>query len=384
MKGHRTWSKAGAAAPAALIVAALALVSCGRPVLKVALLTKLEAGSVVGASEVNAATLFLEDRAARRSGAGGGARDGGAAGRPARDMEIVPFDDGWDPDKAVAAYGKARAEGFSFFVTSHTSTCAVRLAEPMRRDGVLAMVTGSTTTLLSGKDDLILRDVPDLRFEQEAIARYVAGLPGRDVLVILDLDNEAYTLPALEAFKAALGSGKRVSEERIRMSALDIERIRSVISSTPYDTLYVLVGAYQATAGSFAQLSMAAKPAARVVFTPWLNSPALAATAGPALAVSTLPSHYPPKGSSPEVDAYIARFKARFGYAPTLISLNVYKALEVLAAAWDSGAATPEACKLWIVGKGRVPTSLGEALFDAAGDSSSPFYMIENPVAELR
>lgn len=375
----RARSAAAAAVLAAAALAAASLASCARPPLKVALLTKLEAGSLVGASEVNAATLFLEDRAAARRG-------GGARGRasPPRDIEIAPFDDGWDPDKAVAAYEKARAEGFSFFVTSHTSTCAVRLEEPMRRDGVLAMVTGSTTELLSGKDDLILRDVPDLRFEQAAIARYVDGLPGNEVLVIVDLDNGAYTLPALEAFKAALGSGKRVAEERIRMSALDIERIRSVISSVRYDVLYVLVGAYQATAGSFAQLSMAARPAARVVFTPWLNSPALAATAGPALALSTLPSHYPPRGSAPDVDAYIARFKGRFGYAPTLISLNVYKALEVLAAARDEGASTPEDYKRWVVGKGSIPTSLGKAVFDAYGDSASPIYMIENPVAEFR
>ncbi|MBN1241906.1 MAG: amino acid ABC transporter substrate-binding protein [Spirochaetales bacterium] len=355
-------------AGAALSLALVAVLSgCARAVLRVALLTKLESGSLVGASEANAATLFLEERA--------------SAGK-AGDIEVVPYDDAWLPDKALLAYERARADGIDFFITSHTSTCAIGLEPAMRRDGVFAMVTGSATTALSGKDDLILRNVPDLTFEQERIADYVSGLPGTSVLVLRDLDNGAYTEPAFWAFSRGL-VGKDLRLHDVRMSALDLGQVREAMLEKPFDVLYVLVGAYQASAGTFAQLAASINPEARIVFTPWLKTPALAASAGRALERSTLPSHYPAKGQDERVDGYIERFEARFGYVPTFISLNVYAGLETLAAAWDSGARTPLEFKRWILERGEVPTSFGTAVFDRYGDSNTPIVMIEDPRREF-
>jgi ABC-type branched-subunit amino acid transport system substrate-binding protein len=345
----------------------MALAGCARPVLRIALLTKLESGSIVGASEANAATLFLEERA--------------KSGRRA-DIEVAPFDDGWLPDKALQAYERARAAGFEFFVTSHTSTCAIVLEPPMRRDGVFAMVAGSVTTTLSGKDDLILRNVPDLAFEQARIADYVSGLPGSSVLVLRDLDNGAYTEPAFRAFAAGV-EGKELRIQGIRMSALDLDAVRTTMLERPFEILYVLVGGYQASAGAFAQLARSIDPGIRIVFTPWLKTPALAASAGPALERSTLPSHFPAKGQDPRVDGYIERFRVRFGYMPTFISLNVYAGLETIAAAWDAGARTPDEVKRWILERGEVPTIFGASAFDRFGDSNTPLFMIEDPRREF-
>ncbi len=350
-----------------LIPLALFFASCAKPGLRIALLTKLEAGSLVGASEMHAATLFLEDRA--------------AAGKSAT-ITIEPFDDGWEPTKAIAAFDRARGQGYRFFVTSHPSNCALALLEPMRKGGVFAMATGSTTNQLSGADDLILRNVPDVEHEQRAIAEYIARLPGDRVLVLRDLDNEAYTEPAIKAFRAAL-SGKTIVESTLRMSALDIGAVRATLSTTAYDTLYILVGSYEARAGSFAQISAALRPQAKIVFTPWLKTPALVETAGPALARSILPAHYPPRGVDRRIDDYVVRFRARFGYAPTFISLNVYAALEIMAAAWDGGARNPEAMKRWIIDKKTVPTSFGDFSFDSFGDAAGRLYFIEDPRGEF-
>lgn len=364
--GRRRARRLAATAAFALSLGAIAS-GCARPVLRIALLTKLESGSLVGASEANAATLFLEERA--------------KAGRK-MDIEVKPYDDGWLPEKALMAYERARADGFEFFVTSHTSTCAIGLEPAMRRDGVLAMVTGSATTALSGKDDLILRNIPDLAYEQKLIADYVSKLPGTEVFVLRDLDNGAYTEPAFWSFSTNI-TGKNLRLHDIRMSALDLEATREAMLEKPFDVLYVLVGGYQASAGAFAQLAVSIYPEVRVVFTPWLKTPALAASAGPALARSTLPSHYPAKGQDPRVDGYIERFQARFGYVPTFISLNVYAGLETLAAAWDSGARTPVEFKRWILGRGEVPTSFGFSVFDRFGDSTTPLDMIEDPRREF-
>jgi branched-chain amino acid transport system substrate-binding protein len=57
----------------------------------------------------------------------------------------------------------------------------------------LIIDTASASPALTGKDDYLLRIVPDAVQEQRAIARQVNRLPGRRLLVLQDESNLAYT-----------------------------------------------------------------------------------------------------------------------------------------------------------------------------------------------
>lgn len=350
---------------------ALSVLSCSRPI-EVAILTKLEAGSIVGSSELNAARLFVEDRGDRL-------------------LRFKAFDDGWDPPKAVSAFAEARNEGVRFVITSHPSNCALAIAEAANGAGVLTLITGATTAELSGRDDLILRVVPDLAREQTWMAERVAETGKRSVLVVRDTDNEAYTRPAYAYFSEALaaaagkggGSPLRLRELLVSVNGLDLEALRPRMAAEPFDLCYILVGSYKSAAGGVAQLSAAVAPAAPIFFTPWMRTPALVETAGPALAQARMGGHLPPRGRDPALDAYIDRFEKRFGYRPTAVSVYVYGALSLLAEAFEAGARTPEAVKARLLARGKAETPFFTFEFDEFGDAVMPFHLIEDIAGEF-
>ncbi|RPI93682.1 MAG: amino acid ABC transporter substrate-binding protein [Spirochaetales bacterium] len=323
---------------------------------KIAVMTRLQSGSTVGSSEINASKLFLEERGVHN-------------------IEIVPFNDDWEPARAIEAYAEMRSQGIRILITSHVSTCALALRDSINRDRVLTMVTGSATDQLSGSDDFIFRNIQDVSIEQKSIAEYVNRMPGGSLLIIRDTDNHSYTTPALKYFREILRKPSvRVID--VSVSALDMAALESAIRRNHFDTVYVLVGGYKVVAGTIAQMAKKASPGARIVFTPWMKSPALLQTLGGAVKDAVMPSHYPPRSESRAVDEYVSGFKKRFGYAPTFISLNVYAALEILSAAIAAGNTTPDEIKSYILKTGRFETRFGAVEFDAYGDVTKPLYFI--------
>jgi branched-chain amino acid transport system substrate-binding protein len=340
-----------------LFVTMFSVAGCTRQKIQVALMTKLESGSIVGSSEVNAARLFLEDNDIDY-------------------IEVTPFDDAWDPAKALQAYADIRSRGINILVTSHVSTCAVALAEPVNRDGVLTLVTGATTDRLTGQDDFIIRNVQDVSQEQKNIGRWMRGKAYAGLLVVRDTDNSAYTEPALKYFSEAYGQQPPVVE--VSMNNLNMNELKARMAAQPFASLYLLIGAYRSNAGSIAQLARTIRPDVPIVYTPWMKTPTLLETAGNSLTGSIMPSHYPPKGGNAAVDEYVAHFHKKFGYAPTFISLNVYSAFDILNQAIAAGHRDPQAIREYILKKGAFKTRFGEIRFDRYGDAAGDLYYIEN------
>lgn len=325
-------------------------------------MTKLESGSIVGSSEIDAARLFLEDR-------------------QIKNMEIFPINDGWEPDKAKLAYEEVKRRGIKLLITSHVSTCAIAISDSINNDRILTFVTGATTDILSGKKDFIFRNIQDVNAEQKSIAEYINALPQKKVLIIRDTDNHGYTDPALRHFRDSLK--KPVSVIDISIAGLDLGMLKKQLKREDFDILYLLIGGYKSAAGSIAQLAKQTRPKTLIVFTPWIKTPTLIETAGHAIKSSTIPSHYPPRAESPAINSYMERFKNKFGYSPTFISLNVYNALHIIADAIAAGKRSPEEIRDHIVTKKTFSTDFGTITFDEFGDVQMPLYYITDLTREF-
>ncbi|HPO14140.1 MAG TPA: ABC transporter substrate-binding protein [Candidatus Hydrogenedentes bacterium] len=325
--------------------------------LPIAIMTKLESGSIVGSSEFNAGKLFLEDQGITS-------------------IDLVPLNDDWKPDKTKEAYEEFKKKGLRILVTSHVSSCAVAIMDQINQDKVFAFVTGATTDALTGKDDYILRDIQDVQLEQKSIAEYVNALPGDKLVIIRDIVNNAYTEPAKKHFEHYLAKGSVRSCE-ISTDALDTNAVQTQLQREPFDVVYLLIGGYQSSAvGTLAQLVTQINPSAAIVLTPWVKSPVLLEAAGNAIKNCTLPSHYPPRGQNPAVDTYVDNYKKRFGYAPTFISLNVYTALEILYQAIQNNCTDPDSIKAYILKQKTFHTRFRTTTFDAFGDADIPLYFV--------
>lgn len=353
--------------PLLLYISAILFLSCSKDI-PVALMTKLESGSIVGSSEVIAVRRFRSKH-------------------PDSHIKIQEIDDSWDPAKTVSAFSNIQKRGIKFIITSHTSACAVAIAEEINSTETLTLIAGATTDTLSGQDDWILRIIPDVNIEQRAVARAIAPLKGTRLLLLRDLDNSPYTLPGSNYFMDEWikgGEDRSVQIEDIHADRLSLSDLKTLFQKKSYNILYIMIGGYRATAGNIAQLSYSYHPDATILFTPWMYNPDLVNSAGPALKNSYFATFFPKRSKAPAMDAYLSAIEEEFNFTPTLISLKVYEALCILHEAFLSGARKPRDVKQYILNSSPVRTDFGYIEFDAFGDSSSDFYLIDDIPGEFR
>lgn len=348
-----------------IIILALGLViSCSsRPPIKIAIMTKLVSASTVGSSEINATRIFIEDN-------------------NINDIEIMPYDDQWNPDHAKKQYDIIRNQQIQFMITSHISACLVAIEADINRDRILTFATGATTDKVSGKNDFIFRNVVDVEKEQKSIAEYMNGNFNK-LLIIRDSDNNAYTEPAMNHFKKNFKS-EIVRIIDVSMDKLDLEALRKEIISLKFESVYLLIGGYKVHSGTIAQLCRQIKSDCPIMYTPWMKSPILLETAGSSLAGSILPSHYPPRGQYKPVDDYIDEYVKKYGDAPTFISLNVYSALDILNQIHKAGITKAEEAKDYILKTKTFNTRFGKITFNEYGDVDAPLYFITDIRKEFK
>ena len=236
-----------------IVLLSLCLVQCTKQKkIRVGVITKLESGSLVGSSEINAAKLFFEKH-------------------HISNLEIIPFNDSWNPMKTKKAYKEALANEVDVLITSHVSTCANRISKDINHDKILTLLTGATTDEISNRDDYLFRVIPDVNEEQKSIARYINHLKGNNVLVIRDTENCGYTKPALHYFQQYLTKrNTRIIE--IGISKLELASLEKQIRKSHYDIVYLLIGGYKSNAGSIAQLCIKVKPHTTIMYTPWMKN----------------------------------------------------------------------------------------------------------------
>lgn len=326
---------------------------------KVAVFTKLESGSIIGSSEIDAIRMYFEKH-------------------NIDNIEIFPFNDGWNPDLIEGVYKEARKKGINIFFTSHTSTCAMELKRltDKEMDDVIVFITGSTTDLLSDIDDNNIRVTQDVIKEQKSMAEEIAKYNYKNLMILRESDNFRYTDPGLNYFSENYKSNFEVVD--FSASKIDMKELYEKVSNIKYDAAYVLVGGNQALGGSIAQLAWKLNPDAKIYLTPWNNAPTFIETAGKAVDNCVIGSHYPSKKNYLPLDEYLKNFKARYGYAPTYNSLHVYKAVTVLEDALSAGNYTPKDIKSYIIDKKTFETELGKLKFSKTGDVDMPLYFIDN------
>lgn len=347
-----------------LIVILVLTTACSRKKkIKVAVMTKLSSASIVGSSEINATKMFMEKN-------------------KVNNIEIYVYDDQWNPEESVKQFHKMREDGIDILITSHVSSCIVAIEDLINAERVFTFVTGATTDVISNKDDYIFRNIQDVISEQRSIAGFMTG-KFDDLLIVRDVDNFAYTEPALKYFLESFNQDN-VKIIDVSMSRLNQEELINQLQGLRFGSLYLLIGGYQVNAGNIAQLVNQFNPGLPIIYTPWMKSPTLLETAGKTLEHSFIPSHYPPFGEDKRITEYLTEYAEKFGESPTYISLNVYSALEIIWKAIENGYTKPDEIKNFILNQKTFTTRFGEIEFNRYGDIDAPFYIIYDIVKEFR
>lgn len=336
------------------------------PPVPVGLLAAIDSGSAIGSSEVHAYQLFREEQ--EHIG-----------------LRLLPLDNQWNTERAALIIASAMNQGIHLFISSNPSKVELAGAHMFKSGRALLISTASTTPELTGKDDYLLRIIPDAVKEQRALAQEVAQWPGHRLLVIQDTGNRAYTDAAFVAFAIELA---RLSTWQIERHQLVIAEFKpaelQVLFSGDYDALYILAGSAQPVIGNIAQLFNLQHQQDPILLTPWSRSPAIAETAGDAVSHLVLPSVYAAHDEDTAIADYYRRFTARFGYPPLSTAVQIRQALELLDQAFSAGQRSPQAVKECLLSKPLHHTSLGNVSFDRYGDVSGNYYFIRDVRREFQ
>lgn len=326
--------------------------------LKVAVMTVLESGSIIGSSEIDALRLYLKEN-------------------DVKNIEIIPFNDGWDPLRVPAVYQEIREAGIDIIITSHTSTCAVVLKEltDLEQDEVLVFITGSTTNLLTGIDDNNIRLVQDVSREQKSIADNINSYNFNNLLIVRDLYNINYTEPALRFFTEHYKGQFEIIDFSIQ--DIKIHEIEKEMEKKDFDAVYTLIGGNQSVSGTMAQLGYIKNPEAKIFFTPWNNATTVVETSGEAIKNVEMANHYS-IFSDESVKGYMEAFKAEFGYLPTYNSLHLYKTIDIIHQVNEMGIKNPSDIKAYIIETKVFETPFGRHVFDEYGDTEMDLHFIQN------
>lgn len=341
------------------------LTSCTQEPVKVAVIARLESGSIMGMSTWDQ-VKFFEER------------------NDSKGIEFYPYNDDGSREGIEKVYEELKAEGIDIIVTAHKSDSGIWLSELIQKDGAdkIMFAAGTTTDLLTGLDDNFIRFVQSAHQEQKAAVSYIKEKGFKDVLIIRDIDNISYADTALKSFDENYDFNFELID--INVKNIDFVDLENQLKLKKYDLVYLVIGDYNVSSGAIAQLAVKVRPDTKILYNGWMKTQGLLETAGESLKQSAMLSHYPARGENDILDKYLVEFFDSYGYTPNTIGITVYKIIDALNQSVESGNSTPDEIKTFMIQKKTINTELADVVLDEYGDSIAPFYFIQDIYGEFK
>jgi branched-chain amino acid transport system substrate-binding protein len=321
--------------------------------------------SDLGVQGRNGATLAVEELNAR----------GGIAGRR---VELLVADERETPDAVVDAVRELDRQGAAVLVGFMTSAAA-RAGLPAAEKAGLAVVSPTTTSPdFTGREDGLYRVVPDLTAYARALAEHLARRGKTRALVVLDAGNAAFAESYASAFAegyAACGGQVAVTVRLAAGQAPDGAALARLAADQGAQAVLAIL-----SARDMAKLARELRPAAPglgLCTALWGYTHEFLEMAGDAAegVVSAVP--YPLDDYTPEVAAFNARYRNRFGSTPSFGAALAYKAVMAAALALGRTGGRRAGMVRALSNLGVIHGVHGDYSFDRFGDLKGPVFLSE-------
>lgn len=332
--------------------------------IKIGVLVPLSGGSAAGGTDMlNAAEL-----AADEINAAGGVLD--------RTVEIVPGDDGCDPQTGTAAAQKLAVSGVVAIAGGYCSGAAIPETAVLDPKGIPYISAAATNPELTERGlGTVFRTIGRDDQQGPFAARFLAGPAGARKLAILH-DNTTYAKGLAEQTRAAserLNTGMDiVFFDALTQGESDYTSMLTKVKGSGADTLYFT--GHFAEAGLLLRQSKDLGLDVRLTGGDATNDRTIIETAGSA-AEGYVATTAPLPEFLPGTAGFVTAYSKRFGSPPGPYSVYEYDAVKVLAdAITRAGSADPEA-----ITEALRTTSYegltGPIAFDAKGDRVKTAYV---------
>jgi branched-chain amino acid transport system substrate-binding protein len=267
-------------------------------------------------------------------------------------------------DKALIDAGVVAIVGH---MTSGQSVAGLAVTE---KAGMLMLSPTTSTSRLTGLDDLFLRVQPAITAAAEGLARLACSrYRAQRMAIIADQDNRAYSQAFQTAFVDAFGR-----------CGGDVAAIVPFSSSAHPDFNVVLAPVLRSHANGLLMVASAQDTAfiaqharmngfSRPLFSSgWAQTPALIHNGGQAVEGLVMVADYDTDSPSPAFQAFSRQYRKRFGRDPTFAAAQAYEAVMVLAAGLKQTGGMARGLKQALLNIREFDGLVGRITMDADGD----------------
>lgn len=288
-----------------------------------------------------------------------------------------------ESEKVTDVYRSLKDQGIRIYIVGVTSSIMLALEPYIATDDVIVFNIFSAGGELSGKDDRLIRNIPDTRLEAESIADFICRkFPDKTLAILYDTFNSNYTLPELQYLTDRIRRNRpgysyySIAVDYDKYDKAAIERISKELNG---GTVLLLSGGGTAfKAGGIAQIVRKYNPGAQLVLTPWLDTIGFFKSSGASAEGAYLPSLRSGGDTLIEYAAFVSNFAGMYGDKPKSVqSVLGYEAVDLICRAVGANAVAPEKMKKYLLASGPYTSPLGEFEFDRFGDVNRIYYFYQ-------
>lgn len=321
---------------------------------------------------------FAAEMSGRRGELGVAARDsaqlaidqinaaGGIDGRP---LKLLTRDDKGSPETARQVDQELVDAGVVAIIGHMTSEQSAAVFDQMNRAQVVIISPTSSSTQFSGQKDSFFRVMPDTQVLGAALAKYIqAEHPVRQVAVIYDLSNQAFTQHYWLAFKAEMDRyGVDTSQVySYTTGQADLQALVDQVAAAQPESILFVSSAFDTAL--MAQYAHSRIPEAALFSSTWGQTDELFAKGGKAVEGMLLGATYNPENKSRAYLAFSNIYQERYKRAPSLAASHAYEAVLLLAYALRQTGGQASGLHQALVSANNLPGLQGALSLDEFGD----------------
>ena len=301
---------------------------------------------------------------------------GGVGGRP---LEVVVYDDQGKSQEAGSAVTRLVTEDRVVAVLGEVASSLSIAGGRVAQQYQVPMISPSSTNVaVTQIGDMVSRVCFIDAFQGEAAAGFLRDHLGARRAAILYDQGSAYSKGLKDDFARALVArgGEVVSEQAYAAGDTDFSAQLTTIRGASPEVIF-LPGYYTDVGNVAIQARKLGIDAALLGGDGW-DSAKLAEIGGAAIEGAYYVNHYAPQEPRPEVEAFVAAYRARFGETPDGLAALGYDAARVLAAAMVRAPSLegPELAAA-IAATADFPGVTGRITMDAARNAQKPAVVVQ-------
>ncbi|MEW5785964.1 MAG: ABC transporter substrate-binding protein [Bacillota bacterium] len=255
-----------------------------------------------------------------------------AGGVLGKQVEIIFYDNkGTAAESSLAAEKLIESDGVVAILGPVASTNTLAAAPVAQDAGVVLMSPTSTNPAVTEVGDFIFRSCFIDPFQGQVAAQFaLEDLEGKTAAILTDMGSD-YSKGLRDVFEEAFtaGGGEVLVKEGFTDQDKDFTAILTTVKAADPDVVYI--PSYYGTAGLILKQADEQGIDAYFLGADGWDSPQLFELAGDAANGGFFTNHYSPDASSPELDAFVAAYEAKYnGKTPDALAALAYDAAKLM------------------------------------------------------